>query len=255
MDSAGNLYGTTENGGRGCSGPVPACSRGCPSPDDFGCGTVFRLAPDGTETVLYTFCSQRLCKDGSNPLAGLIMDGAGNLYGTTEWGGASRCWHGRDYVVGCGTVFKVDPTTGTETEVYSFQGAGMNPLAGLIMDGAGNLYGTTQYDGVPGTVFKITISVTTTTTTLTSSPNPSTPGQAVTFTATVGSSVGAPTDGEIVTFKKGYTVLGMGTLSGGSASLTTSMLAVGTSTITATYGGDSTFDGSKSAGVKQVVSP
>ena len=92
-----------------------------------------------------------------------------------------------------------------------------------------------------------------TTTTLTSSPNPSTFGEAVTFIATVTSNIGAPPDGEPITFMKGTAVLGTGALSGGSASFTTSTLPVGTSYIKAVYGGDSTFAGSKSTALKQVV--
>jgi hypothetical protein len=93
-----------------------------------------------------------------------------------------------------------------------------------------------------------------TTTTLSSSPNPSIYGQAVTFTATVTSRLGAPPDGETVMFKKGTTVLGTGTLNGGSASFTTSTLKVGTNLVNAVYGGDSKLVGSKSKAVKQVVS-
>ncbi|MGA2966658.1 MAG: Ig-like domain repeat protein [Terriglobales bacterium] len=85
---------------------------------------------------------------------------------------------------------------------------------------------------------------------LSSSANPSTYGEAVTFTAVV---TPAPPDGETVTFKRGATVLGTGTLSGGSASLTTSALPLGKSTITAVYGGDSNFASSTSNAVKQVV--
>jgi len=92
-----------------------------------------------------------------------------------------------------------------------------------------------------------------TTTTLSSSLNPSTYGQAVTFTAVVTSGLGAPPNGETVTFKKGTTVLGTGTLSGGSASFTTSTLPVGTNYIKAVYGGDSNFAGSTSKAVAQVV--
>jgi hypothetical protein len=92
-------------------------------------------------------------------------------------------------------------------------------------------------------------------TTLSSSPNPSTYGQAVTFTATVTPSAGAPPpDGETVSFMKGTTVLGTGTLSGGSASFTTSTLPVATNAIKAVYGGDSNLPGSTSNVVKQVVS-
>ena len=90
--------------------------------------------------------------------------------------------------------------------------------------------------------------------TLSSSPNPSTYGQAVIFTAVVTSSIGAQPDGETVTFKKGLTVLGTGTLSGGSASLTTSTLTAGAHSITAVYGGDSNFAASTSKAVSQVVS-
>jgi len=95
--------------------------------------------------------------------------------------------------------------------------------------------------------------MTKTTTTLTSSPNPSTYGQAVTFTAAVSSSIGAPPDGETVSFMKGTTVLGKGTLSGGTATFTTSTLKVGTTAVKAVYDGDSNFAGSTSKAVKQVV--
>ena len=146
MDAAGNLYGTT---GRG-STPVG--------------GTVFKLAPSNTgwtETVLYAFCAQAGCKDGDLPQSGLIMDGAGNLYGTTTYGG-SVC--SEDGMRGCGTVFKLAPSsTGwTETVLYSFCAQypcpdGAYPYAGVIMDGAGNLYGTTDSGGGHnhGTVFKL----------------------------------------------------------------------------------------------------
>jgi photosystem II stability/assembly factor-like uncharacterized protein len=93
-----------------------------------------------------------------------------------------------------------------------------------------------------------------TTTTLTSSPNPSAYGQAVVFTAKVNSSIGAPPNGETVTFKKGTTVLGTGTLSGGSATFMTSALKVGTAAVAAVYGGDSKFATSTSKTLKQVVS-
>jgi hypothetical protein len=92
-----------------------------------------------------------------------------------------------------------------------------------------------------------------TTTTLTSSPNPSTDGDAVTFTANVTSKAGAPPDGETVSFVNGKTVLGTGSLSGGSAVFITSTLKVGTTPVTAVYGGDSDLSGSKSTPVKQVV--
>jgi hypothetical protein len=92
-----------------------------------------------------------------------------------------------------------------------------------------------------------------TTTTLSSAPNPSTYGQEVTFTAVVTTGGGSPPDGETVTFKKGTTVLGTGSLSGGSASFTTSALPVGNNYIKAVYGGDSEFAASTSNVLKQVV--
>ena len=104
----------------------------------------------------------------------------------------------------------------------------------------------------PSTVY-VTVSAEPTTTTLTSSPNPSTLGEPVTFTAEVTSGEGAPPDGESVSFKQGTTVLGTRPLSGGSASFTTSALKAGTHSITAVYGGDADFAGSKSKPVKQVV--
>ncbi|HEY4842781.1 MAG TPA: Ig-like domain-containing protein [Terriglobales bacterium] len=92
-----------------------------------------------------------------------------------------------------------------------------------------------------------------TTTSFSSSPNPSTYGQAVTFTAIVNSYAGAPPDGEVVSFMKGTTILGTGTLTSGTATFTTSTLKVGTTSVTAVYAGDSNFAASKSKAVSQVV--
>jgi uncharacterized repeat protein (TIGR03803 family) len=136
-DSAGNLYGTTERGG---GKGISVCGAG-------GCGTVFKLAPDGTETVLHAFRGSP--NDGQTPTAGVIKDKADNLYGTT-FGGATY---------GDGIVFKIAPD-GTETMLYVFSGYpndGSDPLDGVIMDTAGNLYGTTLAGGpsTDGTVFKL----------------------------------------------------------------------------------------------------
>ncbi len=139
MDSAGNLYGTTQFGG------VTSCFSDRIPP---GCGTVFKLDPSGNETVLHSFTGTN--GDGANPAASLIMDSAGNLYGTTQFGGVTSCSSGSFVPPGCGTVFKLDPS-GHETVLYSFtltNGDGAQPVAGLIMDSAGNLYGTTPYGGV-----------------------------------------------------------------------------------------------------------
>jgi uncharacterized repeat protein (TIGR03803 family) len=141
LDAQGNLYGTTMIDGA------------------YSYGTVFKISPQGKETVLHSF--RGTGGDGANPVAPLIMDAAGNLYGTTEYGGLYSC--GPD---GCGTVFKIDPA-GKETVLYRFTGIpnvdGMNPEQGLVLDSRGNLYGTTFQGGTYdtngnsyGIVFKIT---------------------------------------------------------------------------------------------------
>ncbi|MGA2003809.1 MAG: choice-of-anchor tandem repeat GloVer-containing protein [Terriglobales bacterium] len=145
-DAQGNLYGTTVGGGGfGCQ-------------DIGGCGTVFKVTPRGTETVLYRFAGG---VDGALPVAALVMDEQGNLYGTTQNGGGTGCLFNSG--VGCGTVFKLTPG-GTETVLYAFTGGadGANPWAGLAIDAQGNLYGTTNQGGVGcqgygcGTVFMLT---------------------------------------------------------------------------------------------------
>lgn len=135
QDSAGNLFGTTKGGGQ------------------YGDGTVFELSPligsGWTETVLYSFNGT----GGLTPMAGLTMDPAGNLYGTTESGGSFSL----------GNVFELSPTQGggwTEKELYAFgttPGDGAEPFATLTLDAAGNLYGTTSYGGggFGGTVFEV----------------------------------------------------------------------------------------------------
>lgn len=140
-DGAGNLYGTTEQGGTStnCTG---------------GCGTVFELSPSGggyVETVLYSFGG---FTDGASPAAGLILGSAGKLYGTTKSGGK-----------GHGTVFVLIPATSgyTEQVLYRFPGGagGASPLAGLTFDSSNNLWGTTSAGGTGtcahgcGTVFEL----------------------------------------------------------------------------------------------------
>jgi len=135
FDAAGNLYGTTSGGG------------------EHKGGTVFELSPvtggGWSEFVLHNFGAGT---DGSESNAGLVMDGAGNLYGTTTLGG----------VHGDGTAFELTPVTGegwTEKMLHSFSGTtdGSQPWAGLTFDAAGNLYGTTLYGGAynGGTVFEL----------------------------------------------------------------------------------------------------
>jgi len=129
-DSLGNLYGTTKDGGNpNCAFPFG------------GCGVVFKVDTSGNETVLYAFQGG---SDGAYPVASLIMDSSGNLYGSTSDGGDVSCNHPNGY----GTIFKVD-TSNNETVLYSFTGGtdGAYPLAGLVRDAVGNLYGTTYGGG------------------------------------------------------------------------------------------------------------
>ena len=116
-------------------------------------GTTTYLRP-GTETVLYSFSGP---PDGAYPAAGVVLDTAGNLYGTTERGGTSTNCNTHDRTGACGTVFKVD-ATGTETVLYTFTGGadGAFPLAGLLRDAAGNLVGTSNPAFGYGTVFELT---------------------------------------------------------------------------------------------------
>jgi uncharacterized repeat protein (TIGR03803 family) len=155
MDEAGNLYGTTGQGGNTASGL-------CKDSNPPGCGVAFELSPNRsggwTETVLHTFCSESNRLDGDGPISGLIMDEAGNLYGTTVGGGNGNniC----DVSSTCGLVFELTPNRSdgwSETVLYYFCSQskcsdGANPDAGLLMDGAGNLYGATDsganYSGV-----------------------------------------------------------------------------------------------------------
>lgn len=145
-DSAGNLYGTTSTGGA-----YDPCG-------SHPCGTIFELSPGQnggwTFKVLHSFGKG---SDGFYPQASLILDGAGNLYGTTSEGGGTGC-----YESGCGTVFELSPGKNgnwKDKVLHRFSGAdGWLPTAGMVFDGAGNLYGTTAQGGAngSGTVFEIT---------------------------------------------------------------------------------------------------
>jgi len=127
QDAQKNFYGTTYFGG----------DTACPG----GCGTVFEVSNTGKETVLHRFTGGA---DGGNPIAGVIRDADGNLYGTTTVGGDV----GACPPDGCGVVFRLDKT-GKETVLHSFKGGadGVSPYAGVIRDAEGNLYGTTYGDG------------------------------------------------------------------------------------------------------------
>ena len=138
FDKAGNLYGETFVGG------------------NAGGGTIFKLTNTGSgwkEDILFNF---GLASGGYEPNGGLIFDSAGNLYGTTYFGGIN-------VGQGCGTVFELAPTNGdawNETVLYKFLCdvyGRANPEAGVVLDSAGNLYGTTAVGGSAssGTAFEL----------------------------------------------------------------------------------------------------
>ena len=142
MDAAGNLYGTTLQGGKYSS---------CQDSDGVGCGIVFKLDTNGVETVLHSFNGS----DGAGSSATLIMDSNGDLYGTAAVGGGNGCSSGGS--VGCGVVFKLSGHK--ETVLHRFTGGedGAWPWAGLVMDASGAFYGTTNAGGNygGGVVFKL----------------------------------------------------------------------------------------------------
>ncbi len=127
--NSGTVYGATNKGGG---------STACPK----GCGTVFSINPDGSGyTILHSFAGGT---DGAHPEAGLVMDGSGNLYGTTYSGGARNL----------GTVYELSPVGGgvySESVILSFTGKnGSYPLARLVLDASGNIYGSTLMGGAKG---------------------------------------------------------------------------------------------------------
>jgi uncharacterized repeat protein (TIGR03803 family) len=131
QSAQGGLFGTTTGGGK--------------LGDSYGCGTVFQMTPDGQERILHEFTGT---PDGCVPWAGVTLDGKGNMFGATYYGG--------EY--GLGTVFMITPS-GEETILHSFSGSdGAGPYGGVVLDSSGNIYGTTVGGGAysAGTIFKIT---------------------------------------------------------------------------------------------------
>ena len=130
VGSDGNFYGVAPAGGAHAS------------------GTVFKLTPGGTPTLLYSFCSQPSCTDGASPSSSLLLASDGNFYGTTYGGGSYQF----------GAVFKIT-SSGAVTILHSFNRTdGRNPLGALIQAHDGNFYGTTAAGGTHdvGTVFQMT---------------------------------------------------------------------------------------------------
>ena len=175
QDPAGNLYGTTSEGGKTNAGSVftlntsgnesvlhsftqnrhdgsfPEARLAISGTGELygttyeggpaDAGAVFQMSRSGSEKVIYSFLGG---DDGAALAANVIRDTEGNLYGTTRYGGDLSCDNGN----GCGMVFKLDPT-GQLTVLYRFTGGsdGAEPLGGLLRDNANNLYGTTLYGG------------------------------------------------------------------------------------------------------------
>ena len=140
-DGQGNLYGVTVQGGRGGTD----CKGG------GGCGTLFKIAPDGSETILHTFNG---AGGGYFPDNAPIIDAKGNLYGTTEEGGnvVQEC------PAGCGVAYRFS-ANGSFAVLYAFLGGadGFYPAGGLRMDDGGSLFGNTSNGGLSnrGTVFRL----------------------------------------------------------------------------------------------------
>jgi uncharacterized repeat protein (TIGR03803 family) len=134
FDQSGNLYGTTISGGAGFLGTIFELQRG--------------LNGTWTESALYTFQNTA---DGVNPEGGVVFDSAGNLFGTTAYGGDTSCADG----FGCGEVYELSPSGGvwTKTTLHAFTDTpdGHAPNAGLAIDQSGNLFGTTNNGGAAGT--------------------------------------------------------------------------------------------------------
>ena len=134
-DAAGNLFGVAQQGG----------NLSCSEFPQVGCGTVFKVAPNGVFTVLHTFAGGT---DGALPQAGLLIDKSGNLFGSTAVGGTNEN----------GLVFTI-AADGTYKVLHQFTGKdGSIPNGGLVADATGNLFGTTQLGGDDslGTVFELT---------------------------------------------------------------------------------------------------
>ena len=141
FDSSGNLFGVAQNGG---SGPNCGLSQGC--------GALVQIASGGSYSVLYNFCGQSNCSDGTGPRAGMIMDGSGHLFGVTESGGGGGG--------SSGTVFEWDGASLHTLYAFCTQANcsdGSEPIGAIAMDDAGDIFGTTLTGGAngAGTVFEL----------------------------------------------------------------------------------------------------
>ncbi len=267
----GNLYGTTVFGGGFCWGTEGTC------------GTIFEITTNGTLTTLHSFSGP----DGGFPDAALVQDTNGSFYGTTFDGGAYSTCNPQPSNIDCGNIFSLDNFLGPFVKTVSTSG----PVKTAVMILGTDLTGATSvsFNGTAATFTVVSASLITTTvptgattgpvtvitpsgtltsnvpftittggntastTTLVSSLNPSTYGQSVTFTATVTGADGGTPTGTVTFTADGSNVLGMITLSGGQAAVSTSALTAGTHSIVASYGGDSNYQPSTSTPLIQTV--
>jgi uncharacterized repeat protein (TIGR03803 family) len=230
VDGSGNIYGTTYSGG------------------DHSLGAVYELVKGSTGYTDKLLCSfsNESGLNGVNPFAGVILDSAGNLYGTTTLGGQYND------PPGDGTVYElVAANKYQEIRTFSFDGESGAYAYGPLLLNNGYLYGTTAVGGDQGngTVFVVNPNAAATSITLTTSPNPSTYGQTVTLTATVTSPNGPPPDGEYVVFEP----VGQSPMTNGVAQFQVSDLTPGQHTLHAVYEGDLNFQYIKSAPLIQQV--
>ena len=236
FDRQGNLYGTTTQGGL------------------HGNGTVFELTPPagGSGPWNETLPLQLGFEDGSGPTGGLTFDAAGHLYGTAPNEGAHNS----------GVAFQLDRAGGggwNDTTIYSFCSLpnctdGKDPSSSVIVDRAGNLYGTTSRGGFGwGAVYELP-AIYVTTTTLSSTPNPADLGQVLTITATVTAQAGHTPNGTVV-FNANGSEIGSASLNNSGVAELQIILNPGTYNLTAVYQSAAMFAGSTSNTVVQVVNP
>lgn len=137
VDSAGNIFGLTSEGGTNqCNG--------------FGCGVLYELTPDGAETVLHAFCPRQKCADGRFPVGTLVADAAGTLYGASPAGGK---YHDANNGFGGGTVFKFSGSSFSTLVSFCAEANcadGENPFPGVVLDPSGDLFGTATGGGPDG---------------------------------------------------------------------------------------------------------
>jgi hypothetical protein len=266
VDAAGNAYVT----GFTLSTDFPTMNPFQPANGGGGDAFVAKINPEGSALVYSTYLGGNKADRGT----GIAADNAGNAYITgSTWSFDFPTLNPLQHIrrgTADAFVAKLNATGSALAYSTYLGGSGLESSESIAVDSTGNAYvtGSTYSTDFPtmnplqptyaggGDAFVAKLFLTAgTATTLLSSPDPSTYGQAVTFTAAVTSALGAPPDAEPVTFMTGSTILGTGALSGGTATFTTTALPVGAGAnpITAVYGGDSNFANSTSKVLKQAM--